>query len=93
MKTPTASELLTLAAIDRMARVERSRSDWWELLPLRDRQRAMGVAGMTKEQAAQPLASFTDAERRQIALAISQHCGQMELVAQCMSGGPSRVLH
>ena len=87
MKNPSPREAITLAAIDRAARVERNRAGMWEMLDLRDRQRAVGVAGLARERASEPLEAFTDAERHMIRIAIARHLGQMELIATCMAGG------
>ncbi len=90
MKT-TRPEMLTVAAIDRAARANQARADLWAMLPLRERERACGVAGLTKAHAALPLDQFTDREREQMYHGIAVHVGHMELIAQCMSAarGPA----
>lgn len=86
MKTPTLKERAALAQADTIGQAEANRADWWELLPLQHRQRAVGVAGMPKERAALPIATFNDADRERVRLAIAVHVGQMELIAACMAG-------
>ena len=80
------AEHMTVAAVDRAARADRARSDLWPLVDLTARQRAMTVAGLPRERAADPLATFTQAERGRICAAISAHCAQLEFIGQCMSG-------
>jgi hypothetical protein len=91
MKAPTRKEAAALAAQDGAGAAESHRGDWWAMLPLRDRQRAVGVAGMPAERAAMPLATFTDAEREHVRLAISVHVTKMQVIAQCMAASNTNV--
>jgi hypothetical protein len=85
MKTPTRKEAVALARLDEVGAAEMNREHWWHLLPLRDRERAVGVAGMPRERAALPLATFNDADRERVRLALAVHLGQMEMIARCMA--------
>jgi hypothetical protein len=87
MKTPTRREAAALAA----GAAEMNREEWWHVLPLRERQRALSVAGIQPDRACQPLATFTDAERERVRLALSGHIAQMQLVAQCMAAHNTSV--
>jgi DNA-binding CsgD family transcriptional regulator len=87
MKAPTRREAAALAA----GAAEMNREQWWHMLPLRERQRALSVAGVQPERAAQPLATFTDTERERVRLALSGHIAQMQLVAQCMAAHNTNV--
>jgi len=91
MKAPTSKEVAALAAQDAVGTAEMNREQWWQTLPLRDRQRAVGVAGMAMERAAMPLSTFTDAEREQVRLAISVHVTKMQVIAQCMAASNTNV--
>lgn len=64
---------------------EMNREQWWHMLPLRERQRALAVAGLPIERASMPLATFSDGDRERIRVAIGGHLAQMQLVAQCMA--------
>jgi hypothetical protein len=79
MKT-TRREAAALAA----GAAEMNREQWWHMLPLRERQRALNVAGLEPKRAAMPLATFTDTERERVRLALSGHITQMQLIVQCM---------
>jgi hypothetical protein len=82
MKNPTRKDA---APQDAAGAAEMSREQWWHMLPLRDRQRAVSVAGLATERAAMPLATFTDAERERVRAAISCHVTKMEIIAKCMA--------
>jgi hypothetical protein len=85
MKNPTRKEAAALARHDDAGAAEMNREQWWHMLPLRDRQRAVGVAGMPIERAALPLATFSDTDRERVRLALAVHVTQMELIVQCMA--------
>jgi len=85
MKTPTRKEAAALAAQDAAGAAEMNREQWWHMLPLRDRQRAVSVAGMPIERASLPLATFNDAERELVRAAVSCHVTKMEVIAKCMA--------
>lgn len=70
---------------------ETSREDWWHMLPLRERERAIGVAGMARERASMPLATFSDVERERVRLAIQCHLTQMEMVMRCMAASNTNL--
>jgi hypothetical protein len=91
MKTPTRKEAAALARQDGAGSAEMNREQWWHMLPLIDRQRAVGLAGMPKERASMPLATFTDAERERVRVVIARHVATMELVAQCMQAHNTTV--
>lgn len=80
MKRPTRHEAAALAA----GAAEMNREHWWHLLPLRERTRALNVAGLDPKRAALPLATFTDTERERVRLALTGHIMQMELIIKCM---------
>jgi hypothetical protein len=86
MKTPTRKERAALAHVDTIADAEVTRGAAWEAVSTTDRLRAIGVAGLPRERASDPAASFTDAERAQIRLALTSHIGRMEFIIQCMNG-------
>lgn len=63
---------------------ENRREQWWHLMPIQERQRAVSLAGLDKNRAILPLATFTDAERTQVRLAIEAHVHRMGLIAQAL---------
>lgn len=85
MKTPTRKERAALAQVDKIADGEVTRWAAWEAVSPTDRLRAIGVAGLPRERASDPAASFTDAERAQIRGALAAHIGRMEFVIECMN--------
>jgi hypothetical protein len=87
MKAPNRREAAALAA----GAAEMNREEWWHLLPLRDRERAVGVAGMPRERAALPLATFNDQDRERVRLALAAHIAQMEAIARCMAAHNTNV--
>lgn len=87
MKAPSRREAAALAA----GAAELNREQWWHMLPLRERQRALGVAGIQPDRAAMPLATFTDAERERVRLAVSGHVAQMEMIVRCMAAHNTNV--
>ncbi|MBV6324374.1 hypothetical protein [Duganella violaceipulchra] len=91
MKTPTRNERDALAQMDKIGNAEDNRANWWEAIPLRDRQRAVGVAGLGKECADLALSDFNDTDREHIRLAIGQHIATMELIQRCMAGRSTNV--
>jgi hypothetical protein len=86
MKTPTRKERAALAHVDTIADAELTRWAAWEAVSPTDRLRAIGVAGLPRERASAPAASFTDAERAQIRTALAAHIARMQFVIQCMNG-------
>lgn len=87
MKAPTRREAAALAA----GSAEMNREQWWHMLPMRERERALSVAGINPARAAQPLATFTDTERERVRLCIGAHIAQMQLVAQVMAAHNTNV--
>lgn len=85
MKTPTSKERAALAQVDTIADAEVTRWAAWEAVSPTDRMRAVGVAGLPRERASDPAASFTDAERSQIRTALAVHISRMEFIIQCMN--------
>ena len=85
MKTPTRKEAVALARLDEAGAAEMNREDWWHMVPIVQRERAVGVAGMPRERAHMPLSSFNDQDRERVRLAIAAHIGQMEFIACCMA--------
>ncbi|WP_322400359.1 hypothetical protein [Massilia luteola] len=85
MKTLTPKEAAALARLDDVGAAEINREEWWHLLPLRERERAVGVAGMPRERAGLPLATFNDQDRERVRLALAAHIAQMRLIVQCMA--------
>lgn len=85
MKTPSLKERAALAHADTIGAAETNREEWWHRIALRDRQRAVGVAGLPKERASDPIASFSDAERAHMRAALGVHVMQMELIAKCFN--------
>jgi len=90
MKTER-SELAALAQADTIGTAEVNREEWWHRIDLRDRQRAVGVAGLQKERASMPLATFADDERAHIRAALGVHVMQMELIAKCFNPSNTNV--
>lgn len=80
-----------LAHAEEIGRCEENREALWAVIPLRDRERAVGVAGMKRERAGMPLATFTNAERAMVQMALSIHAGQMEQIAMCMEASTTKV--
>lgn len=87
MKAPTRREAAALAA----GSAEMNREQWWHMLPLRERQRALSVAGIQPDRAAMPLATFSDIERERVRLALGGHIAQMQLVVQVMAAHNTNV--
>lgn len=85
MRTPSGKEAAALLRLDDVGSAETNREQWWNMLPLQERERAVSIAGIPRERAAWPLSTFSDAERERVRLAISRHVGQMEVIAQCMA--------
>jgi len=85
MKPLSRREAATMANLDDVGQAETHREHWWHMLPLIDRERAVGVAGLTRSHAHMPLAAFSDAERERVRLAIAKHVATMELIARCMA--------
>lgn len=86
MKTPSRKEVAAITHAETIAEAELTRWAAWEAVSQNDRLRAIGVAGLPRERASDPAASFTDAERVQIRTALTAHIGRMEFVIQCMNG-------
>jgi hypothetical protein len=91
MKSLTSKEAAALARLDDVGAAEMNREQWWHMLPARERERAVGVAGMPKERAYLPLATFNDQDRERVRLAIATHIAQMQLIAQCMAAHNTTV--
>lgn len=85
MKNPTSKEAAVLSKAETIANAEQTRWAAWEAVSLVDRQRAVGVAGLPKARASDPIATFTDAERAQIRAALYNHVARMEFIMQCMN--------
>lgn len=85
MKNPTRKEAAVLSRAEAVANGEQTRWAAWEAVSLVDRQRAVGVAGLPKERASDPLAAFTDDERARIRVALYNHVARMEFIMQCMN--------
>jgi hypothetical protein len=92
MKTPSLKERAAMAHAETIGAAEQNRADWWQIIDLRDRQRAVGVAGLPKERANDPIASFSDEERSHIRAAIRNHVSQMELIARCFDASNTNVM-
>ncbi len=86
MRTPSRKERAALAHAETVADAEVTRWAVWEAVSPNDRMRAIGVAGLPRERASDPIASFTDAERASIRAALAVHISRMEFVIQCMNG-------
>ena len=91
MRTPTRKEVAALTRQDEAGAAEMNREQWWNMLPAVERERAVGVAGMSRERAYMPLASFSDADRARIRAAIFSHVTNMELIARCMAPSNTNV--
>jgi hypothetical protein len=91
MRTPTSKEVAALTRQDDVGAAEMNREQWWHMLPAIERERAVGVAGMARERAYQPLATFSDADRARIRAAIFSHVTNMELIARCMAASNTNV--
>jgi hypothetical protein len=85
MRAPSRKETAVLARLDDVGAAETNREQWWHMLPLHERERALMVAGLPAFRAALPLATFSDTERERIRLAIAVHIGQMQLIDKCMA--------
>lgn len=85
MKTPTRKEAAALARVEDVGAAEMNREQWWHMLPLVERERAVGVAGMPRERAHLPLATFNDQDRERVRLALAAHIAQMGVIVQCMA--------
>jgi hypothetical protein len=85
MKTPARKERAALAHVAKIADAELTRWTMWEAIAPIDRARALSLAGMPKERAVQPLASFTDDERARIRTAVEIHLSRMAVIVQCLN--------
>jgi hypothetical protein len=85
MRAPSGKEKKLLERVEAVANAEMTREEVWHATPLRDRRRALSIAGFDVERAAMPLATFSDAERLKIGFAVSVHVTRMEAIANfCM---------
>lgn len=91
MKTPTRKEAAALAQTDPIGAAELNREQWWHMLPLRERKRALTVAGLDPKRAVQPMATFNDDERALVRATIQTHVTHMQLIAQCMCAHNTNV--
>ena len=85
MKPLTRREAGVLANLDEVGQAETNREQWWHMLPLNERERAMGLAGLTREHAHWPIAKFSEADRERVRMAVARHVMSMELIARCMA--------
>lgn len=91
MKAPTRREAAALARQDGAGAAEMNREQWWHMLPVQERRRALGLARIDPERAVQPLSTFSDAERERVRAAIHAHVTNMELLARCMCASNTNV--
>lgn len=84
MKRISDREALQMANLEQAGSAENRREQWWHLMPVVERQRAMSLAGFDKARAILPLTTFTDAERTSLRLAIEAHVHRMGLIAQAL---------
>lgn len=91
MRAPSRKEHRALVNLESVGQAETNREHWWHMMPLVHRERAVGVAGLTREHAHLPLAAFSDAERERVRLAIATHVAHMELIARCMAAHNTNV--
>ena len=91
MKRLSNREAARMAALDTAGDAENRREQWWHLMPVLDRQRAMSLAGLDQGRAILPLATFTDAERTALRLAIEAHVHRMGLIAQALHARNTNV--
>ena len=85
MKPLTRREAGALANLDEVGQAETNREQWWHMLPLNERERAMGLAGLTREHAHWPIAKFSEAERERVRFAVARHVMQMQAIEKCMA--------
>lgn len=85
MRPLTRHEATVLADLDDIGQAETMREHVWHMLPLQERERAMGVAGLTREQAHWPMAQFSEGDRERVRLAVTRHVMNMDLIVQCMA--------
>jgi len=91
MRTPSRKEAAALARQDDAGAAEMNREQWWHMLPIKDRQRALSIAGLDPARVVQPLATFSDADRERVRAAIFSHVTNMELIARCMCASNTNV--
>lgn len=91
MRAPSRKEQRALVNLENVGQAEVNREHWWHMLSIIDRERAMGVAGLTRAHARLPLAAFSDAERERVRLAVAIHVSRMEVVARCMAAHNTTV--
>jgi hypothetical protein len=85
MKTPARKELIAMQRAEAVADGEMFRWELWEAIDPISRMRAIGVAGLPRERAADPMAKFTDDERARIRSALMIHVSRMEFIVQLMA--------
>ena len=85
MKPASLKERAALVRAETVGQAETTREQVWHSNGLRERIRAVAVAGLPQERASDPIASFTDAERAHIRAAIGVHMSRMEVAAQCFA--------
>ncbi|WP_377704923.1 hypothetical protein [Pseudoduganella sp. UC29_71] len=78
--TRPAAVAALVAAEDR----ENERAAFWALVPMPARVVVMLTARLPRDRAADPLTSFTRAERHHIALALEVMTSHLAVAAQCM---------
>lgn len=83
MKPASLKERAALVRAETIGQAETTREEVWHSMGLRERVRAVAVAGLPAERASDPIASFTDAERAHMRAAIGVHVSRMELAAKC----------
>lgn len=91
MKRASRREIAMLANLDNAGQAETHRESWWHMMSITDRERAVGVAGLTREKAHMPLAAFSNVERERIRLALQAHIARMESIVQCMAAHNTNV--
>lgn len=91
MRAPSRKEAADLARLDDVGAAEMNREQWWHMLPMRERQRALSVAGINPARATNPVATFSDDERALIRAAIQNHVTMMELIGRCMCASNTNV--
>jgi hypothetical protein len=91
MKTPSRKEAAVLARLDTAGDAENRREHWWHLMPARDRGRALQLAGLDKDRAINPLATFTDAEREKIRRAVDTHVHNMGLILHALQARNTNI--
>lgn len=83
MTSKATKEQYALAQVMRADQEETHRAFWWGLMPREDKVRALSLARLDRNRAADELESFSVQERAIIYSAITSHIARMQILSNC----------